>query len=1200
MRAYYNSLCLNCNGRISDERLLKLGLCENCVPSIPQKRKEIFKVLTKENKLWNYKGLLELEKSYEEFSKFFKRAIGQRMWSLQQVWIRRIMLRRSFSLVAPTGVGKTSLGLLYALFISLKNKKSYIIVPTSILVEQLARKVEELAEKLGMDFDFVYYLATMKKREKEECLERIRNGNFKILISTERFLINNFESIRSNNFDFIFIDDVDSFLKSRKNIDKVLICLGFSEEIVNDSLRLLELRKELNKLKKMKASTKKISKEIERIRKRVEEFKLRNKIGILVVSGATTKAKRTKRVKLFKELLGFELGYLPQFLRNIRDFYKESKELEKDTLEIIRKFGSGCLIFVPMEKGKAYAKNLAEYLKTNGINSYVYEKMEEDILENFENGFYDCLVGVASFRSPLARGIDLPERIRYVIFAGVPRFEIRLSAKEFNPTKLLTLIKNIREFFDEKTKEKIDDLIAQLKKIIPLSKEMIQKIEEACSNNLSLEGFEGFAQKIIIKTQKFLEKLLTRDLIEKIRKDETISLKEKANEFYLIISDPVAYIQASGRASRLFAGGISRGASILLVDDRKAFNGLVEKLSYFLEDISWESFELKKLARWFKQVDEDRKLIKEISEGKVSKRIKDYIKVALLIVESPTKAKTIAKFFGKPSKRLVGNLTVYETSTGEYILNIVATMGHLYDLIFSEGFHGVLKKENNFYPIYDFIKKCLKCGHQFTEYDSCPKCKSLEIVSKERIVGSLRKIALETNLIFIATDPDAEGEKIAYDLYCSLYPINSKIYRLEFHEITKKAILNAIANKRGINFSLVEAQIVRRIEDRWIGFELSQILWKVFKNRKLSAGRVQTPVLGWIIERTKESWEKKIVLNAKLENNLSIRIEEPKLEFDFREIYKKAREERAKVEVVKEEIRKVYPLPPYTTDALLKDASLKLNFSVNQTMRIAQDLFECGLITYHRTDSTSVSTFGINLAKDYIQKKFGKEFFVGRSYRKEGAHECIRPTRAIDPAKLKDLIFSGRIRFVKVLSEEHCMLYDLIFKRFMASQMREIEVKYQILKIKVFGNDTSLELAVEIIKEGFNRLVHFEVKRRVESGLYRIIFARIKRAPKAWPFSQGEVVGLMKERKIGRPSTYSKIVQVLLERKYVVERRNKLVNTKLGFKVYNFLIKNYGEYISEEVTRRLEAIMDRIEEGKEAYTNVLNELYAEIMRLKAR
>jgi len=267
-------------------------------------------------------------------------------------------------------------------------------------------------------------------------------------------------------------------------------------------------------------------------------------------------------------------------------------------------------------------------------------------------------------------------------------------------------------------------------------------------------------------------------------------------------------------------------------------------------------------------------------------------------------------------------------------------------------------------------------------------------------------------------------------------------------------------------------------------------------------------------------------------------------------------------------------------------------------MQIAQELFESGLITYHRTDSTSVSSFGINLAKEYIKKNFGEGFFVGRSYRREGAHECIRPTRPIDSKKLKDLFFSRRMRFVKPLTEEHFMLYVLIFKRFIASQMKGVRVRYQILEVEVFQNRKKLELPVEIVEDGFNRLVYFRIMKEVRPGAYPIAFVKLKKVPKAWPFSQGELVGLMKEKRIGRPSTYSKIVQVLLDRKYIKETKSRLFNTKLGFKIYSFLVKRFKSYVSEETTRKLEDAMRRIEEGKEEYMEVLRALYSEIRGLE--
>ena len=524
-------------------------------------------------------------------------------------------------------------------------------------------------------------------------------------------------------------------------------------------------------------------------------------------------------------------------------------------------------------------------------------------------------------------------------------------------------------------------------------------------------------------------------------------------------------------------------------------------------------------------------------------------------------------------------------------------MGHIYDLVITEGFHGVKVEDGKFVPIYDFIKKCKKCGEQFTEFSACPKCKSTEFYSKEEFIKALRMLSLEVNHIFIATDPDTEGEKIAYDIYCSLYPVNNKIERLEFHEITKKAFLKAINNRRKIDFELVEAQIVRRIEDRWIGFELSQKLWRRFRNYRLSAGRVQTPVLGWIIERVNEARKKKTVLSARLANGLKVSIKNPNLPFPVEELQKRFKELKAKIEGLTSEEKTIHPPPPYTTDTLLRDASTKLNFSASKTMMLAQDLFEMGLCTYHRTDSTTVSTVGISLAKDYIQEKY-PTLFVPRRYPKEGAHECIRPTRALDAERLKNMISLGLLRFPKRLTREHFQLYDLIFKRFIASQMREVKVLYQKFNVLIDGNQVSIENPVKIVSEGFNKVFPVRLENPVEEGEYAIEFARILRLPAARLFSQGEVIALMREKAIGRPSTYAKIISTLLERKYVIERKNRLISTRLGFKVYMYLRERFGDYVSEETTRRLESQMDSVEQGKADYQQILNELYREILEIK--
>ena len=204
-------------------------------------------------------------------------------------------------------------------------------------------------------------------------------------------------------------------------------------------------------------------------------------------------------------------------------------------------------------------------------------------------------------------------------------------------------------------------------------------------------------------------------------------------------------------------------------------------------------------------------------------------------------------------------------------------------------------------------------------------------------------MAFECGRVLVGTDPDTEGEKIAWDVYSLLRGYAKEFARAEFHEVTPRAIIEAINNPREFSENLVKAQVVRRVEDRWIGFELSSIVQKIFKNRNLSAGRAQTPTLGWIIERYRES---KVKVRIAEIPELDIRI-------DFGEVFNKI-----KVEVVEEGEGERNPPPPYTTDSMLRDANNILHFSAMKTMKIAQDLYELGWITYHRTDSTRVSERG--------------------------------------------------------------------------------------------------------------------------------------------------------------------------------------------------------------------------------------------------
>ncbi|MEM2393930.1 MAG: reverse gyrase [Candidatus Bathyarchaeia archaeon] len=1200
MRSMYNGLCINCKGLISDDRLLKWGICEKCLSDVKAVRnfRELSNVLMENGKLYFAKDILSFQDRFDDFSKFFKKAVGQRMWSLQESWAKRVLLGRSFSIVAPTGVGKTVIGMVSALYLATKeNKKSYIIVPTALLVQQVVDKLKFFSKRLNVNPVILYYHGALKDPEKKEVLENTAKGCFNILVTTDRFLIDHFDIIKGNSFDFIFVDDVDSFLKSPRNIDKILLILGFDENIIASAFNLLDLVKEANRLRRIGKLPNELLKKIESLKGKIEQYKKECNIGLLVVSGATMRAKRTKRIRLFQELLNFQIGFKPEFLRNIRDFYLEAKTaIEEQVLEVIKVFGGGCLLFVPSTTGKEQAIKLDEYLRAHGVKSKVYMKMDEKMLENFQSGEYDVLIGIASFRSPLARGIDLPERIRYVIFAGVPRLEIKLSWDEYNPSKILTLLKNMREFLDGKTQEKATQLISNIRRVVPLNRRALDTIKNAIEKGVRLEGFEGYVSDLILEARQFLMEAITPEVVAKISQSKEVSLKRKDGEFYLIVADPTAYIQASGRASRLFPGGITRGASILLVDDEKAFYSLKRRLSFMMVDVSWIKLNTKVAAKWFEKIDEDRQVIKDIKAGKIVKRIKDFIKTVLLVVESPTKARTISKFFGKPSKRRIGGLTVFEVSMGEFMLNIVASMGHIYDLVIENGFHGVKVDGERFIPIYDFINKCRKCGEQFSGLEFCPKCKSTEFQSKKDIVEALRALALEVNYVFIATDPDIEGEKIAYDIYCSLYPLNKHIERLEFHEITRRAFIQAIKKRRNINFRMVEAQIVRRIEDRWIGFELSRKLWIKFRNNILSAGRVQTPVLGWIINRTLEARKKRKVLFATLSNNLRVSFETPLLPFPQNKLAEYIKDLKAKITNLKEEIRVINPPPPYTTDTMLRDASIKLNFSASKTMMLTQDLFEMGLCTYHRTDATTVSTTGINVAREYMQDKY-PQLFSPKRYAMEGAHECIRPTRPIDVEQLRNLISLGVLRFPKKLTYDHLQLYDLIFTRFITSQMKAAKLLYQRFRVTLDGNETLVEHPIKIVEDGFNLLTPIRLAQPVHESEYVLKNAKIVSLPAVSLLKEGDVIALMKERGIGRPSTYSKIISTILDRHYAVTVKNKLVGTKLGLRVYEYLSSKFADYVSEETTRKLESIIDAIEQGKVDHQVVLKGLYDEILKI---
>ncbi|MEM3130984.1 MAG: reverse gyrase [Nitrososphaerota archaeon] len=1172
-KSIYKGLCPNCKSDISDAELLSKGICNKCLPISIEDEKNIYLKLKEINRIGEFAKLLGIKYEIEEFFSFFKNLIGSKPWALQEVWAKRVLLGRSFSIVAPTGMGKTIFGLIMALYLSLKGKKCYIIVPSSLLVKHLLDKTSMFIEKINFNknnISVIGYYSGMPKNEAKEIIERINNKDFSILITTDRFLYTKFDILKNNSFDFIFVDDIDSFLKSYRNIDKIIYLMGFKEEDLKKILEEINTKKENDNLSK-KANDK-----------------------VLVVSGATLKGKRTKRIKIFRRLFGFEFGYSSEYVRNISNFYIKQYD-ENVIIELIKKHGSGCLLFVPQAKGLDYAIKIADILEKENIKAYVYKRMDAKLLEKFVNKEYDVLIGVASSRSPLARGIDLPETIRYVIFAGVPRREIRIEKNEYNPQKLLIALKTLSPLFEEKYSKEAIEIVKSLSKIVPIRKEILEKIMEAQNKGIKLEGFEGYVLKIVKDARTFLEKVMSDNEFRKSIEKLDVQIKIEGDTFIQILPDVNGYIQASGRASRLYSGGITHGVSIVIIDDQKAFQSLTKRLQ-LITDEEFEEYEYEKVQDELKIGDEDRRKISLIRKGMISIETIDLIKSVLIIVESPTKARTIAHFFGKPTRRKIEDLMVYEVASEGFVLNIVASGGHVFDLTTEEGFHGVLKKNGFFIPIYTDIRKCKNCGEQFTDHEACPECGSKNIFSKMTIINALRKLAFEVNKVFIATDPDAEGEKIAYDLYVSIKPYCKDIERLEFHEITRKAFKQALSLPRDINSYLVNAQIVRRIEDRWVGFELSRKLWEKFKKSKLSAGRVQTSVLGWIIKRSEELRKKIPVIYIKLENGLATKlINPPNIEGLIKRF--KNMELLAEINEIHTYDEKIYSLPPYTTDSLLKDAAQKLGFKASYTMALAQNLFECGLITYHRTDSTTVSTTGLDLARRYIEENYSN-FYKPREYKHEGAHECIRPTKPLNAKQLDFYIKSGIIRLPQKLSVDHLKLYEMIFRRFIASQMREALVSIQEFTIKIDNSEIKTKRIIGIKDSGFliiNPIIRLE--KEVKKGTYKVTDLLLKRVPLEKPYREGDIIATMKEKNIGRPSTYSKIIEILFKRNYIIEKNGMIFNTKLGEMVYEYLYENFTHFASEELTRKLEATLDEIENGKLNYQDVLKSLYDEITTL---
>jgi len=1090
--AVFESLCPNCGGRIDAERLEKGLVCEQCLPE--PREGDLCELLEKRQL---YESVCELMEKERRFVEFFHLGVGNPPWSLQKHWAKRIFQGQSFAIVAPTGVGKTTFGAAMACFLE---GKAYILVPTRALVKQVKQRCESLSKKSVVAY-------TGRESEKE----KIRKGDFDILITTNMFLSRNFDALEDKRFDFIFVDDTDSLLKSGKNVDKVLKLLGFTQQQIN-----LAVRNQLQEEPKPK--------------------------GVLVVSSATLKPK-TNRAILFKKLLGFDVSPVRVSLRNVLDTYlhvgNEEEALER-LVEWIRKLGDGGFIYVSSRFGKEGVDRIVSWLKKHKIEAVSYEEFDPG---EFRKKKFKVAVGISVPNNVLVRGLDLPDAVRYAIFFDVPHvsFPMRFENENVQRALLMALRYLVKD----------------------------EKIERYLSLILSKRGRTTDTSQEIAR---FLSELLSKEeILKKLKASSDVLIEEKDNELFVNLADVATYVQASGRTSRMFAGGVSRGVSLLIFWDEKLFNNLKKRLRLFFDEIDFVHAEDVDWLKEIKRVDEDRVKITKLASTNVPTQIS--VKSSLVIVESPNKARTIARFFGTPQMRLIEDVLVWETTTGDRLIAITASLGHVFDLVENEGLYGVLEQDGCYVPVYTTIKICEECGEQTTN-QTCAK-KHSRVRDKLKLINTFRKLALQFDEILIATDPDAEGEKIAYDLSLALRPFNGNIRRAEFHEVTKTAFTRAIDATRTVDENLVKAQIARRILDRWVGFELSSKLWRAFRRYDLSAGRVQTPVLGWIIERTELAKQRKalvkLLVRDEVQNSLWL-----SFEMDDPVAAKKLASELVgrKLRIAGQFEQEVSPPTPYNTAAILSEFAGEISSSL--LMNILQELFEQGFITYHRTDSFTVSESGIKLAEQIISEEFSKELFHPRRYPSEGAHECIRIAKRLKTEELQVWIELGRVSFSH--PKKALLVYNAIYKRFLASQMKPAKVLKKKLRLELTSSAFEWELVDCIVEHGFDLVLPLKVQ-HVE-GEPSIDSIDIKLVPRLVPFTQGSLIKQMQERGLGRPSTYAKIVENLLERGYVVQKGEYLFATKLGRQVFSWLSEHYPDFASESLTRKLEETSDLIEQDK--------------------
>lgn len=528
-------------------------------------------------------------------------------------------------------------------------------------------------------------------------------------------------------------------------------------------------------------------------------------------------------------------------------------------------------------------------------------------------------------------------------------------------------------------------------------------------------------------------------------------------------------------------------------------------------------------------------------------------KIKLLIVESPAKAKTISKYLDN-----------------QYTVR--ASVGHIRDLPKSN--KNAIDLAGGFVPHYEISP------------------------GKEKVVSELKSLAKKADEVLLATDPDREGEAIAWHLKEAIGLKHPQ--RVAFHEITPDAITEAIKHPREIDENLRQAQEARRVLDRLFGYDLSGLIWKKLRYG-LSAGRVQSPALRMIVEREKEIrafipekyWIIEALFSDKQKNNIPFVCKtQPKTQTEADQIVTTAKTASWQLSKIEEKEAKRQPRPPFTTSTLQQAASSRLGYSPSITMRLAQKLYEAGHITYMRTDSTNLSAVALREIEHLIKNKYGERYasprhFATKSKNAQEAHEAIRPTH-IEKSKVS-------------MSAQEQRLYELIWSRAVASQMSDALILRTHLEAE--ASDPSIPL---FMTNGARVLFDGWLKADPRSAGEEILLpplttgdplkleqikAEGKETEPPARFTEAGLVKELEKRGIGRPSTYAAIIKTIIDRGYVVKEQRALQPTETGEVVSDFLSQYFANYISDQFTAEMEDELDDIASGKRGYVETLKNFY---------